>query len=574
MKIECTRTESESGQSRIKGACVYRDTKFTFTVHRASSKKTYSYVLKLNIISPATNKILQKGGRRLRQYKKGLDDQLEQRVKEQSELESATPKYDEVGKKIKRLEQKKEILRKGGRLDDLNCSCVIYLDDDSDTVIKKEVEGGVPGLYGDFQADILSALGQRGTSEKMHARTAYDMYKTDFFLTQNATTKKTLAGKQSMLLHVCDAVNHKVIEDLTAEDIEKAVPHLGKRAVQKLKLAERFLDYCGESHLFKGVNSITAYLQKSGIKKGRVAKKSRTYPEEAAHLSHECEQKLHAYIKQTLMDDLGLAIPLVKGCRMRMDRILKITWGEVEVEGGQIRIAEFKDKFTGATLDYIRPPLGESTGFLLQKLTALQQMLSPRKLKKLRLVPLKGSEKEQKAVLAKYFRQTLQQVGVGSEDFARAVDVNDPKAAGGAGYALLCKHYDWVLQTRCGMDLTSGVGAYLRGMRIHDTTTDSYRSLRDKTGDRFLQTVVRQDTFFFSIGATPPSIQVDEDEVYTTYTIKPNDCPDLIGALTSNPLFIPAGTQLMVESDFGIKGTVSFAEKAHQEGTLVDWKLY
>lgn len=572
MDINVRMTRGNSGKPRIQGDCVYQDTKFTFTVRKAS-KKPYTHNLQISVISPLDNKILQFGGRKLRNYVNTRQAELQKYQADIHGLSESDQQHQNLSTKIKRIEDKLETIKKGGRLDDLNCQTEVYLNGTKDTMIKKEVAVAVSRLCGEYQDDILDALKVSSSPENFHARTAYDMYQADFFNSQNAVSKKVLEGKQSTLKRVCDAINMEPIVDLTSKNIADVVKTLGKNPNQKLRLCESFLDFCGQNHVYRGTNPITVHFLSSGVKKGGNKQKAGNYPVQQSFLSPKVEKKLHEVIDSNIADNLSLAIPLVKGARLSMERLLTITWGELEIAGDEIRIQEYKDNFSGATLNYIHPPLAETTHFLFQKLKILQKIVSQRKLNKLKLVPIGGSKKEQKAILTKYFRDTLRQVGVNENDFKRASDVNNPKATGGAGYTLLCKHYDYVLQNRCGVDLSSGVGAYLRGMRINDVTTDSYRSLRDATGNHFLQTIVRRDQFFFSSGEVNPSIETEEAGGTTITTINPGDSPHLMGAI-SKPIFLPTGSKMVIEGDSGVMGTVSFSTSQAKRASSAYIKIF
>lgn len=158
-------------------------------------------------------------------------------------------------------------------------------------------------------------------------------------------------------------------------------------------------------------------------------------------------ENLHTLTAFTLHADDSLAIPLVKGCRMSMDRLLEITWGELQINGDQIQIPEFKDNFTGATLNYIHPPLGET--------------------------------------------------------------------------------------------------AY------------------------FLQTITRRDCFFFSTGKQPPTSSVAEEEDYITYTISAEDCAQILGVQSKAPIFLPKGSEVTIEGDYGVSGIITFAPE--EEDSLMPY---
>lgn len=153
--------------------------------------------------------------------------------------------------------------------------------------------------------------------------------------------------------------------------------------------------------------------------------------------------------------------------------------------------------------------------------------------------------------------------GVSREDFEKAIDPNKKKAAGGAGYALLCKHYEFTLQTSCGVNLDSGIGCYLRAMRIHDTTTDYYLCLSDETGNHRLQTIMNRAQC--GTGAREeknlPSISskfIKGDSI-REYSVLSGGPQEKTAVVTKKRIFIPAGSNLTLMCKNGLTGTVKFS---------------
>jgi len=125
------------------------------------------------------------------------------------------------------------------------------------------------------------------------------------------------------------------------------------------------------------------------------------------------------------------------------------------------------------------------------------------------------------------------------------------------------KHYDYVLTERCDVVLDSGVGCYLRGIRIHDTTNDYYRSFSDPTGNRFLQTIMDRDDCFREVPAQPPEIteQYTNGQQELVFPVGPPETRS--GVITKEPIFIPKGTIITIGSPCGINGNVSFSNQSN-----------
>lgn len=169
---------------------------------------------------------------------------------------------------------------------------------------------------------------------------------------------------------------------------------------------------------------------------------------------------------------------------------------------------------------------------------------------------------EKKAALTHYIRTTLRMTGVSREDFEKAV-APDKKTDGGAGCALLCKHYEFALQTSCGVDLDSGIGCYLRAMRIHDTTTDYYLCLSDETGNHRLQTIMDRAQCGTGVQEKeylpPISSKLLKDDSIREYSVLPGGPEEKTAVVTKKRIFIPAGSDLTLMCKNGLTGTIKFS---------------
>lgn len=262
-----------------------------------------------------------------------------------------------------------------------------------------------------------------------------------------------------------------------------------------------------------------------------------------------------------------LAIPLVKGFKLPVDCILKLTWKDIIIVGEEVLIQDYREKYTGGTHNYLRPPLREAADFIIARYQYLDKTQPDSRWKQRPLVSIPGKDKsEQKAELSKYFRQMLRAAGVTQKKLKEAIDPKKPKAEGGAGYALLSKHYDYVLRNICGVDLNSGVGHFLRAVRIHDTTTDYYRCLTDETGNHFLEVIMRRDGYAdVKIDGTTAKISsvLSDDKSTRTVSILPGNTNELTGVLTKKKIFLPAGSTLVISAQNGIRGSTRFSETEH-----------
>lgn len=570
MHINIDRGKNKKGKERIRGDCIYMDVKFTFTVHK-SSKKEYPFVLDVSLISPTTGHILQKTGKPFNDFKKKIKSKLMALNDAETNSSLSASEAEKIKKERAMWEEKLKRLNTGAPLDELNVHTSAYLQDTSDTTIYEHVDVLVKKLYGNNCDEVCKALSSSSEIGSLHAHSLYNIYQNDFFHTLPSVSAKTLKEKKNALVSFCDALE-KPVSNLTDSDIKKAFASLSKTLKKHINTIEKFFEYIGENHAYRGVNPVTRFRQ------SQKKNDSKHTPPSINHLSAAEDKNLHDLILEQLRDNgMCLAIPLAKGFRMPIDRILNITWKDIIIVGNEVLIQDYREKYTGGTHNYLRPPLQETANFIIARYNYLKEKNTKTQLKNqpLVLIPDK-SIKEKKASLSKYFRTLLTSAGVKKRKIDDAINPEDPKSDGGAGYALLCKHYDYVLENICGVELNSGVGYFLRAMRIHDTTTDYYRCLTDETGNHFLQVIMRRDGYAEILidGAVAKiSSVLSEDKSTQTVTVQPENARELTGVLTKQKIFLPAGSDLVVSAENGVRGSARFSS-AKESASAEYIKLY
>lgn len=542
-----------NGRKTICGEAVYMDTKFSFTVHRASACKTdYSHVLKVNVIDPRTSKILQITGKK-------LSDKIKKVEKQIADIE-ARGNVSDNDPKLVRLRDRKTKLLSGERLDECNASLSRYLSDDRRRTVKRASEAVIPKLYGKYSSEIRKALKTSAPVNDIHPLTAFEMHQNDFFSRKPAVAEKTLRAKKNALRNVCELLNEKSLSKITVEDVEKVVKSLKGDAKAKLNCAESFFTFCGEVNAYSGANPITVY------KEGHRDKKKEggtSYPDVPWLILPEEEQRLHEEMEKDLLSDLGLAVPLGKGARMSLPRMLELYWKDIIVDSDGVRIQDYKDQFTGATNNYIRPPTKEVSDLIVKKRDVLIKEYGKTKLRQMKvLIFAEGTtEQQKKAAVTKHIYEVLRNAGITREKIRNAVDPNNPKKAGGAGLSLLQKHYDYALKEYGGIKLHSGIGLFLRGMRIYDTTTDSYRCLNDETGNHYLQVIMRRIDVRagnkISVNLRPITSELKNPRL-REIKVAAIGHDIRTGVRTKKEIRVPKGATIVVKSKYGVKGSVKF----------------
>lgn len=565
MKINIQRKLDKKGHERICGDCVYMDTKFTFTVHKAT-KREYEYVVTVNLISPETGQILQRAGKVRNNFRKKLDERL--RALEKKIANCTANEREGLKKKLIALEEKRSRLNANLPIEELNATASAYLKDAGNAMIKEHVEVLVLKLYGNNREDIFKCLTLEDSMGELHARTAFDMFQNDFFRSLPAVSRKVLTEKKNALKDFCDFLE-KPISGLSDSDITHALEQLSKSKKKYVDMFEKFFDYAGKCKAYNGVNPISLCRANGNLSKKKEVNNSHGTERILTHIPPKVDQKLHDLIQGQLeTNDMILDIPLAKGFRMPITRILEITWEDVIIVGDEVLIQDYNKTYSGGTHNYLRPPLRETANFIIARYNHLLERDSKRHLKNQPLVSIPGdTETKQKAALTKHIRDMLQDAGLSVAQINTAADGDKPKASGGAGYQLLCKHYDYVLKDICGVDLDSGIGHYLRSLRIHDTTTDYYRCLSDETGNHFLEVITRRDGYNAWTDGHPAktSSKLSDDKATRVVTIASGGSKVQTGVLTKKKIFLPAGAELVISASEGVRGSVCFTAETAEE---------
>lgn len=524
-KVIINRTIRNDGTERISGYTMYCDTKITFSVSQ-SQKKAYPYVLRASVIDPASGMILQSSAK-LKAIKNTLSD--------------------------KELDK----LRKGQSIERINAQAMAYLIDTTDEEINKAVEKLAIKLYQEYEEDIKRGLLLTSNKGSLTCAALCKLHSRAFLRSLPKTTEKVLKEKTKNLEKVCAYLSEKPFDHLTVDDLAKVSTKIGKNPLKLIKLFDQFWDYMLDNQCIHRKNIAKEFIKQEKRKK---AKKKGLYRPNATHLDKQVEKNLHDILVRK-NDEESIAAALVKGYGMSIDRLLRLTWGDLVIEGNELRIPDPKDNFTGATQNYIRPPTRETTELLLQRFQELCELYGVRKTKNMRVVNLPGNTSQIKARLSRAFREMLIEAGVAKADLNSA-GCSNPKAPGGAGYTLLRSDYKHKLQHCLGVDPESGTGCFLRGARINDTTNDSYRSFSDATGNHYLQVIMRRDDLGINeTNAIQPKIKSSITENDQQLITVPAGAGATRTAVTTRKrILLRAGSEIEFSANDGVEGQVVFFE--------------
>lgn len=70
---------------------------------------------------------------------------------------------------------------------------------------------------------------------------------------------------------------------------------------------------------------------------------------------------------------MNLNEALAKGFRMPIERMIEITWKDVIILGNEVLIQDYREKYTGGTHNYLRPPLRETANFIIARYNHLKE---------------------------------------------------------------------------------------------------------------------------------------------------------------------------------------------------------
>jgi len=301
----------------------------------------------------------------------------------------------------------------------------------------------------------------------------------------------------------------------------------------------------------------------------------KTYPKELSHLPLENEKKLHELIIKHIGDNEVMALILIKCFGCSLNHALSLRWRDIEEYDDQIIIRGKKDN-TGSFHTFDRPVLLEGTFLIKARREYLLKKMGEDAydLGKKRVIPIRHSnhsETELKGRLTKYIRKMLIEAGLKPSEIS-AVAPNS-RTPGGSGVALLNKHYQYVLSERCGLELDSPEGKFMRGLVPGDTTNIYYRSLTDRlSGTSFLLTITRRDDFFFAKDFDMPEITVDRKGSKAEYQL-PSPGPGRKLSIIIPKTFLQSGTKITIKSKYGVSGNILFKDYLSSD-EIIEKRIY
>jgi len=524
---------------------------FTYRISKASVKKAeYSSVINVYIIDPETGCRMQDPRRRSIECEK-----LKEKI---TTLETAGPIFE---MKVAPLQKRLKLIEEGTIKYDIVSSTYIKESEETPAKIKALAYKCAEKLYKRYESELLNKFKEKPEIGRLNSNQLYQRYGKDFIASLGGQAKGTIDNKRRALETACMNLPSRPILDLQNSDIEKMFKI--KCCTNNKALISNFFEYCRNQKAYLGVNPIINYLDKFYVAKP--TGKKLLYPEHISHLPLDIEIRLHNLISENLDDREIMAIILAKCFGMPLNQILTLHWNAISEINGSIVIYCNNNSNVGSFHDFTRPILREGSDFIKEKIKRLLQSASREELNSRSVVPIKidkrsniKSGQDKKAHLTRYIRNMLIAAGMTTSE----INSSDPgtRIPGGSGISLLHKHYNYVLEERCGVTLDSDDGKYLRGLVPGNTTQSYYRSMSDSvSGIPYFLTIVRRDDIFahFSNNVIARDIDVKTENGITIITI-PSYGPGQRLCLTIPRTYIPKGTKIIIKSNYGICGDIQF----------------
>lgn len=531
------------------------DIMFSYNISKApKGKLPYTHALKVSMIDPITTEIMQ-DQYRIDRAILSLNEELNAAATDE-EKEKIAVEIEAIlsGKKKHNIEKYKYL--KGT--------------DFTEKTIKKYALSCAQELYAAHEREIVRKLKITPKVGHISAIQLFNMYGKDFLMSLGRCAPSTAADRERALKGACTELGTKPIANMPTKDLKELFSK--EKYFKKRKLIEEFFEYCKNVGAFISANPVKKFFDENiPEKKG---KKVKFYPRDIKHMSYAQEKRLIEVMEEHKEDGEIMAVALAKYARLSLPQIEKITWGDIIIIDGRVIIKILKENNVGRLHDFTRPVLASGDKFIIEKYNeAIEKAGDAEKVKRTKIIRKKrGSDKEKGNYLTKYIRNIMLEANITLTEINAAAP--NSKEPGGAGVEFLHNHYDYVLRTRCGVDLDSPEGKFLRGNNPGDTMHQHYRSLTDKvSGIPFLQVIMRRDDVFDDVAVHTVYAQIEYREGVTHIHI-----PEIGPGKKANVIFpqmeLIKGTEIVISSPYGVHGEISFRSKNDSEKSMHKRVIY
>lgn len=524
---------------KYKGEVSVGEILFKYSVSNAPiNKRPHTHALKVSMIDPETAEIMQdkfKIDRALLKLNKEIDTTLSDEKKEEisAEIEKIIK-----GKKKYNVEKYK----------------YLYASELNVSTIRKYAVDCAKELYTRYERELMKKLKTTPRVGHVSAIQLFNLYGKDYLFSLGACAPRTVKDKERILRGACGELGVKPVTSLTEKELTNLFSK--EKYFKKRKLISNFFDFCKTAGPFMAANPISAFLEGHNSKKK--GKKLKFYPKNSRHLSFDQESELIRLMEEHKTDNEIMAVALAKYARLSLTQIKEMVWGDIIIDNGRVMVKIMNEKTAGNLHDYTRPILGGGEQFIIERYNeALNKVGDVQRFKNKKIIKQKKNENHNNDHLTKYIRSIIFEANVTADEINAAAP--NTRELGGAGVALLHDHYDYVLQTRCGVGINSPIGKFLRGYNPGDIMHTHYRSLTDTvSGIPYLQVIMRRDDIFDKCkGVNTVKAQVEVKDGITYIRI-PAAPPGKKLNVILPEIEIKRGTEIVLTSQYGLHGEIMF----------------
>lgn len=338
---------------------------------------------------------------------------------------------------------------------------------------------------------------------------------------------------------ICGKLGQTPMTEITSTLIRQVYRECGRSARENILLAYQFFAFCRDRRAYPGDNPLERFIQEEFPRRKRgEAERLQQKAGEQKVFSKADKGYSFQLIREGLRDGRNMGVLLIGDGGLSAEQAAKLKWRDVtfvpdDFDWTILRL--YKADNAGYTHCYDHPVFPYAGHLLHQRFELLAQEFGAETAWGLPVVshaqdprkPLTAS------TLTAFCKQHLRLV------FAQR---RGPMAPENAGVHFLQNDYNHRLSHICGMEGDSSAVRYLRGMSLtNDVTADSYRSFSGEDGQQYLyQYLCREQSFasLFEDGPqdAKPSYTVEETEGGTVLRI-----PGVPGMLTSASLALEVG---------------------------------
>ncbi|NLB79195.1 MAG: hypothetical protein GX796_10270 [Clostridiaceae bacterium] len=508
------RDVSDNGKIRIHGIYYINGILMKFYLNSQTTGALFLFRGQISIISPANGQILQS---------KGINRKN---------------KIDDLKKK------NSKVLERLGQYEGFNAMSELYVNTSKDDEIKAHIDRSALSLFAKFEPTIHIVQKEMGVVAKYTATAAATLYLEEFLSKEYGKySYKTISSKRCSIRRVAAFVSSVSMGSETQALLKAYARKHSRSAIQDLRTAKCFWDFCRKKHVYDVENPLDMYFENTVTYKRTVdPKEAIRKSSELTCLPTEIERNLKQNITSNISNGENMGLLLVNECGLPSKIACKHIWKEVIYNSAvdYVAITIQKDDTASATHDYTRPLTPFAADVLTKRYRLLQNLYTDEQLREMPIVSTKNNPEKplDHKVLTNLCRTALIQAGIDQNNL-----ITVSSKVYGAGIRLLLRNIKYRLEHHCGLSTDPAAVRFLLQKTMNDTTAESYRSFTCPEGQTYLYNALKRDTRFIE----KPESATDEEFIKEItpdgkieYTIMP-EAPDKLTSFKAKLLVKPGG---------------------------------